>query len=148
MNNKDYKKSATGTEPKSGKKRKAASGIYRLDNGPAELAVKPFSPPTYTASLSARTRPMTTTVGPNEEYEINKLYYELLCHAHKALYAAWEIGELLAKRKKQLPPDEWLPWLMNNVKFDETTAANYIAAFNSVYPFELATIDDVTFTCK
>ena len=91
---------------------------------------------------------MTILLGPNEEHEINKVYFELLSHTPAAISGAMEIGELLTERKKQLPPHEWLPWLMNNVKFDERTAANYIAAYQSVYPFELTTIDDVTVTCS
>ncbi|MEY2536410.1 MAG: hypothetical protein QOG67_150 [Verrucomicrobiota bacterium] len=91
---------------------------------------------------------MEITIGPNEENEINKLYYELVNHASDAIFRALEIGELLTERKKQLPPDEWLPWLMNNVKFDERTAANYIAASRCVCPFELTTIDGVTVACS
>jgi hypothetical protein len=148
MKNKGYKKSATGTERKSSKKRKAASGIYRLDNGPAELEIKPIAPPTYAAGSTERTRTMTTTIGPNEEHEINKLHYEVRNEASAAIFGAMKIGELLTERKKQLPPDEWFPWLMNNVKFDERMAANYIASFECADLFELAAFDDLAVTCQ
>jgi hypothetical protein len=70
---------------------------------------------------------MTTIIGPNEEHEINKLYAELRSHSSAAIFAAIELGELLTEKKKELPPDKLLSWLLNNVKFDEETAANCIA---------------------
>jgi hypothetical protein len=86
----------------------------------------------------------TNTIRPNEEDEIHYLYYELACHTRDAIARALDIGELLTQRKKQLPPDDWLPWLVNVVKFDEKTAANYIAASKHVLPFNLVALADVT----
>jgi hypothetical protein len=91
---------------------------------------------------------MTPIIGRNEEHKINKLYYELIDIASGAIFAAIEIGELLSAKKKQLPPDEWLPWLTNNVKFDEATAVNYIAAFQNADQFELVAFDDYVVTCQ
>ena len=142
MNEKGHEKLAKGAEPKSSmRKRKATPGVRRLDNDPAGRKVKPVFPQAYTADQLKGTYTMTTTLGPNEENEINKLYYELVCHTRDAIHGAMQIGALLVEKKKQLPPDEWLPWLKNSVEFDETMAANYIAAYSTGDPFDLETID-------
>jgi hypothetical protein len=63
MNNKGYKKSETGTEPKSGKKRKAPSGVHRLENLRASCNVSP------TRSLSVNRATTSTTFHKPKTHE-------------------------------------------------------------------------------
>lgn len=61
--------------------------------------------------------------------EINRLHEEICQAARRTIQNAIRIGELLTQRRAELKHGQWLPWLDENINFDQKTAWNYMRLY-------------------
>ncbi len=71
---------------------------------------------------------------PSIDQDIEKiqgLHHSIGANLNNALQNAILIGEILAKKKKELPHGSFLPWIESNLPFSRMTANKYLRLFDS-----------------
>jgi hypothetical protein len=79
-----------------------------------------------------------------EAAKIKELHASIMGHARTTLKEAIECGELLMKVKNKCKHGEWLPWLKDNVPFDQKTAWNYMRCYDNRDDAKLGNVPNLT----
>ena len=73
---------------------------------------------------------LSQSITGNIVAEIRTLHAEILGAVRMSITKAIRVGELLYQARHGLSHGKWLPWLEENVPFDQKTAWNYMGCFD------------------
>jgi hypothetical protein len=113
-----------------------------MSPAPDDLQSKSVVPASNNAASSATNGPLSET--ETDRVEIKKLHEEICERGRITLDKAIRVGELLSNRKSKCKHGKWIPWLIENVEFSESTACNYMRLFKNRGKIKSATLADLT----